>query len=46
MRHWGKRGQTGDEGVRTTATVVRAHKMTQLLVIGGTSLSQASMAHS
>ena len=33
--------RTGD---RTTATVVRTHRITQLLVIGGTSLSQASMA--
>ena len=34
---------TGYENVRTTATVVRTHRITQLLVIGGTSLSQASM---
>jgi len=44
MSRFGARRQTGDESVRTTATVVRTHRMTQLLVIGGTSLSQASMA--
>jgi hypothetical protein len=36
---------TDGENVRTTAIVVRMHRITQLLVIGGTSLSQASMAY-
>ena len=35
---------TGGKHARTTAIVVRTHRITQLLVIGGTSLTQASIA--